>query len=112
MLQFGASGYILKNVDGGDLIKYIEEALKGEIVLSPEIKNIITTSSHKKIPSITKREKQILSSIAEGETSQSIAEKLFISPLTVETHRRNLLQKFEAKNMAELIKLAMEWKMI
>lgn len=52
---------------------------------------------------------QILQKIANGETTATIADELFVSPLTVETHRRNLLQKFGAKNVAELIKMAVEY---
>jgi len=51
-------------------------------------------------------EKQILNLIAAGKTSTMIAEELLISPLTIETHRRNLLQKFDVKNVAELIMVA------
>ena len=64
------------------------------------------------VPRITKREQQILKAISEGKTSAEIAEILFISVITVETHRRNLLQKFKTKNMIELVKIATENKLI
>jgi DNA-binding CsgD family transcriptional regulator len=57
-------------------------------------------------PMITRRESEILKLIADGLTNQEIAEKLFISPLTVDTHRKNLLLKFNARNTAILIKTA------
>jgi DNA-binding NarL/FixJ family response regulator len=60
------------------------------------------------LPAITKREKEILSLIAEGLTNNQIAEKLFISPLTVDSHRKNLLTKLNVNNTASLIKLAVE----
>lgn len=54
-------------------------------------------------PRLTRREKEILGMIAAGKTSQVIAQELFLSPLTVDTHRKNLIQKFGVKNVAELI---------
>ena len=53
-----------------------------------------------------------MQAVSNGLTSGEIAEKLFISVITVETHRRNLLQKFKAKNMVELVKIALEYKLI
>jgi DNA-binding NarL/FixJ family response regulator len=110
LLQNGASGYILKNADSQEIISCIKEALNGKVVLSKEVQEIMLTQPvySYELPKITKREKQILQSIAEGNTSAQIAEKLFISLITVETHRRNLLQKFKAKNMIELVRIATE----
>lgn len=109
MLQNGASGYLLKNVSAEDLVKSIHEALKGEITFSKEIKGVISKPSPNELrgtPSLTKREKEILGLIAEGKTTTIIADELCLSPLTIETHRRNLLHKFEVRNVAELIKEA------
>ncbi|VAW10010.1 Two-component transcriptional response regulator, LuxR family, partial [hydrothermal vent metagenome] len=64
------------------------------------------------IPRLTRREKHILTLISEGKTTNIIAEELFISPLTVETHRRNLMQKMEVSNAAALVKIAIEKKLI
>ena len=55
---------------------------------------------------LTRREKEVLELIAEGMTNNEIAEKLFISVTTVDTHRKNLLAKFEAKNIASLVRAA------
>lgn len=60
------------------------------------------------LPALTKREKEILSLIAEGFTNNQIAEKLFISPLTVDSHRKNLLTKLNAGNTATLMRIAIE----
>jgi DNA-binding CsgD family transcriptional regulator len=60
------------------------------------------------LPAITKREKEVLQLIAEGLTNNQIAEQLFISPLTVDSHRKNLLTKFNVNNTASLIRLAVE----
>ncbi|MCL4640938.1 MULTISPECIES: response regulator [Olivibacter] len=115
MLQNGASGYLLKNVSVDDLVHAIKAAYKGEIAFSREVNEIIakpTLNELKGPPQLTKREKQILSMIAEGKTTANMAETLFLSPLTVETHRRNLLQKFEVKNVAELIKEALQQRLL
>ncbi|WP_424379834.1 response regulator transcription factor [Muriicola sp.] len=61
-----------------------------------------------RIPVLTGREKEVLLLIAEGHTNMEIAEKLFISSTTVDTHRKNLLTKFQAKNTASLVRMASE----
>lgn len=111
VLQNGASGYLLKNASSAELTACIQEALSGQITFSKEVKEIIARpSAHelKGIPQLTKREKEILHLISEGVTTAGIAEQLSLSPLTIETHRRNLLQKFEVKNVAALIKIAVQ----
>lgn len=113
-IQNGASGYLLKNTSIDDLVIGIRGALSGDIVFCNETKQIISLPSQTSlpIPRLTKREKQILQMVAQGKTSNVIAEELFLSPLTVDTHRKNLLQKFQAKNSTELINLAVQQRMI
>lgn len=115
ILHNGASGYLLKNSSSAELKACISEALNGEITFSKEVKKIIahpTMSELKTIPPLTKREKEILRMIADGKTSSEIADELFVSPLTIETHRRNLMQKFDVKNVAALIKNATQQQLI
>jgi DNA-binding NarL/FixJ family response regulator len=115
MLQNGASGYLLKNASAAELIACINEALSGAVTFSNEVKEIIARPSLHELqhlPMLTKREKEILQLIADGKTSAEIAGQLFLSPLTVETHRRNLMQKFEVKNVAALIKLAAQLQLV
>lgn len=113
-IQNGASGYLLKNTSIDELIECLKGALSGNIVFCDETKQIISKLSHTTIatPRLTKREKEILKLVAEGKTSALIADELFLSPLTVDTHRKNLLQKFQAKNSTELISLAIQHNMI
>lgn len=113
-LENGGNGYILKNADSQEIIEGIEKALIGDLALSKEVQEIMlrTSVTDFELPRLTKREKQILQAIAKGNTSAEIAEQLFISVITVETHRRNLLQKFKAKNMMELVKIATENQLI
>ncbi|HTM93272.1 MAG TPA: helix-turn-helix transcriptional regulator [Flavisolibacter sp.] len=61
---------------------------------------------------LTSREKEVLELVAEGLTNNEIAKKLFISVTTVDTHRKNLLAKFDAKNIASLIRAAMQMQLI
>ncbi|NHA06136.1 response regulator transcription factor [Mucilaginibacter sp. HC2] len=115
MLQSGASGYLLKNVSPDELLTCIQEALHGLITFSREAKEIMARPSKNglnEVASITKREKQILQLLAQGKTTAAIATELFLSPLTVDTHRKNLLQKFEVKNTAELLMAAVQQKLL
>jgi DNA-binding NarL/FixJ family response regulator len=112
MLQSGASGYILKNASADELVQCIWDAVEGITALSRDVKNIIQSSQKTSLPKITRRENEILQLLAQGMTSPEIAEKIFVSPLTIETHRRNLIQKFNVNNSASLIRKAMELKYI
>ncbi len=108
MLHYGASGYLLKNAPAGEVIACIEKALNHQLAFSSEITAVMTRTAPTKqetLPSLTKREQEILTLIADGHTSVAIAAMLHLSPLTVETHRRNLMHKFEVKNVAELVKM-------
>lgn len=115
MLQNGAIGYIMKNVSSKELISAIQDAMQNKLVLNQEVQKILVQSSSyefSEMPQLTRREKEILQRIAEGLTTAQIAEQLFISPLTVETHRRNLMQKLKVNNAPALIRLAIEHKLI
>lgn len=115
LLANGASGYILKNASAGELVGCILQALDGQVAFSEEIKKIISKPSAqqlKAIPPLTRREKQILKMIAEGKTSTDIAMELMVSPFTIETHRRNLMQKMDVKNAAALIRTATELQLL
>jgi DNA-binding NarL/FixJ family response regulator len=111
MLQNGASGYLLKNSSAGEVVSCINEALDGQIALSREVREIMAKPSARDwqiLPALTKREKEILKLVADGKTSAVIAGQLHVSVLTVETHRRNLMQKFNVKSMTAAVKVAME----
>lgn len=114
MLQDGASGFLLKDTPAPEILTAIEEAFKDEIVLSSEVKKILATptSSKQQLPSLTRREKQILQLLVQGMTTKEIAAGLFLSKLTVDTYRKNLLQKFSVKNTTELLMLLVDHKMI
>ncbi len=106
MMENGASGYLLKNAGKEEILKGIEMAMQHKTYMSHEAALAIRNTSDEEIPVLTRREKEVLELIAAGNTNQEIADKLFISYSTVDTHRTNLLLKFKAKNVASLINLA------
>lgn len=112
IIEAGASGYLLKNVNREELVEAIEMVYEGKMYLNKEIAQVITNYSKLTIPVLTTREKEVLACIADGLTNQQTAEKLFLSPLTVDSHRKNLLTKFQVKNTASLIRFAVENKII
>lgn len=112
MMDNGASGYVLKNATQEEILDAIHTVMKGKTYLSEEASLVLRKNADNGVPVLTRREKEILENIAEGLTNNEIAQKLFISVATVDTHRKNLLAKFEAKNIASLIKLAMKMQMI
>lgn len=109
ILKTGASGYILKNTGKKELVHALSTLQMGESYLSTEVSDTLLKSFSKKestlqmLEKLSDREMEVLECIASGLTTQEIAKKLFISKNTVETHRKNLLYKLEAKNTAELI---------
>lgn len=119
MLQSGARGYILKNTGKDELITAVHKLIGGESYFSSEVSNIMMSrfmnnkseSSKDSFAninvSLTKRETEIIRMIANEMTNSEIAEELGISPRTVDTHRRNLLQKLDVKNTAGLVRYAL-----
>lgn len=111
MLDNGASGYLLKNATQDELMEGIREVMKGKMYLSGEAAVSLQNSSNE-IPVLTRREKEVLELIASGMTNSEIASKLFVSVATVDTHRKNLLAKFDARNIAMLVKAAVQMQLI
>jgi DNA-binding NarL/FixJ family response regulator len=114
-IRNGASGYLLKNSTIEELRHCIAEAIKGNICYSKAVMEIISRPSKNELegtPRLTRREKEILNMIAAGKTSQVIGQELFLSPLTIDTHRKNLIQKFGVKNVAELVMAASQQQLL
>ncbi len=105
MIENGASGYVLKNASKDELIEAMQVVVKGKKYLSHDVSLLLRKRENADMV-LTRREKEILELIATGMTNNEIAVKLFISVTTVDTHRRNLLVKFNARNIAALIKTA------
>ncbi|MEO5561796.1 MAG: response regulator transcription factor [Chitinophagaceae bacterium] len=110
MMESGASGYLLKNAAKHEIIEAIRIVTKGKTYLSFDAGQALKsdTQQQSSIPPLTKREKEVLTHIAEGLTNAQISEKLFISVDTVDSHRKNLHTKLNVKNTAMLIRFAVE----
>lgn len=113
MIQAGANGYLVKSASKEEILQAVHAAVNGKLYLSVDINAGPTTLKEKgNVPVLTRREKEVLTLIAEGYTNHQIAEKLFISPHTIDSHRKNLLNKFEVKNTAALINSAMKCNLL
>jgi DNA-binding NarL/FixJ family response regulator len=116
MLEAGALGYISKDINAQGLFSAIESAYRGDIYLSPSVsKKVIggylKTEKEKSKP-LSAREKEILKLLAEGRSKKEISNLLYISPRTVDTHRTNILKKLNLKNLADLVKYAIQQGLI
>lgn len=107
MMQNGSSGYVLKNATPEEIVEGIETVVRGENFFSADIEQVMKKMKQEKIL-LTRREQEVLRLLADGLTNAEIGEKLFISALTVDSHRKNLIAKLGAKNTPMLIKVAME----
>ncbi len=120
MVQAGASGYIMKSAGRDELTKAIKEVMIGKHYFSNQatesiLMDMVKNKGKSSVPDdvhITEREKEVLQLIVKEFTNQEIAEKLFISPRTVDAHRRNLLQKTGARNTAGLVTYAFQNNLI
>ncbi|MDW8270799.1 MAG: response regulator transcription factor [Bacteroidota bacterium] len=113
-LAVGADGYLSKDVSRQELIDAIHSVIQGARVFSRSIIALIQGGRQKQeayapppTVTLTKREQEILELVAQGLTSNEIADRLFISPRTVETHRAHLMEKLGAKNAASLVRYAL-----
>lgn len=114
MMESGASGYLLKNADKKEIIEAIYTVAQGKLFYSFEAAQALKSARQKsrELPILTKREREILVLVTEGLTNPEIAEKLFVSIDTVDTHRKNLYNKLGVRNTATLIKYAFQNNLI
>jgi len=113
MIQAGASGYLVKSASREEILQAVQAAVEGKLYLSVDLATPASFPESKvSAPILTHREKEVLHLIAEGYTNHQIADKLFISPHTIDSHRKNLLNKFEVRNTAALINLAMKHNLL
>ena len=119
MLKAGADAFINKDTGKEELMTAFRKISENEKYVSPDIaKNLFSYLSYRKKnvtedeKHLTPRELEIIRHIADGETNAEIAAKLFLSVVTVDTHRKNILSKLELKNTAALVKYAVEHKLL
>jgi DNA-binding NarL/FixJ family response regulator len=112
LIKNNVDGYVPKNAEKEELLTAIRSIIKGDKYFSPEIKKAYTDAmfENKKMEeiSLTDREKEVLKLIAEENTTQEIADKLFLSKHTIESYRKNLISKLNVKNLAGLTKHALK----
>lgn len=107
MKENGASGYLLKDASKKEIITALHEVNDGRDYVSYSVAEVLKQKAPAEgLPELTKREKEVLELIAEGMTNQEIATQLFLTSSTVDSHRKNMLTKFKAKNTAALVKIA------
>lgn len=122
-IKCGIDGYLPKDADKETLIEAIKTVSRGEKYFNKAITNLIfedfynsEKTGRKEKPKVnvglTKREQEVLEQVASGKTNQEVADTLFISVKTVETHKTNILEKLGLKNTAELVKYAIKHNII
>jgi DNA-binding NarL/FixJ family response regulator len=120
-LEYGVKGYVVKNESGSELDYAIKSVLQGKNYFSRQAQDVIFKKYSQNVSrkkqqedtvKLTKRELEIIRLISEGLTSQQMADKLFISHRTVETHRANLMKKLSVKNAVELVKKAQQLNLL
>lgn len=111
MMESGALGYVLKNSMTEEMLEGIQMVAAGNNFFCHEVDLVMKKESNASVW-LTPRERQLLSLIAEGNTNHEIADKLFLGVETVNSYRKNLLFKLNARNTAMLVKLAYEQKLI
>jgi DNA-binding NarL/FixJ family response regulator len=114
MLSAGASGYLLKDSAFEELGTALSTVINNQTYLSPKIADTVVkdylgkieTKESKPSPALTKREREVLQLIAEGKTTKDIASQLYVSIKTIETHRKQIMDKVGLNSVAELTKYA------
>ncbi len=115
MLKAGARGYLLKECAYEELTQAVRTVLEGRTYLSPEVADVVVEGFINQIqedPSprasiLSPREREVLQLLSEGKRTRGIADQLNLSVKTVETHRRNIMQKLNIQSVAELTKFAL-----
>jgi DNA-binding NarL/FixJ family response regulator len=111
LISAGGDGYLLKDLEKDELVKAIQEVMKGNLYYSTSASEILLKTMDDK-DLLTRREKEIIQLIAKEKTNVEIAQMLFISEHTVESHRKNIFRKTKAKSIVGLIKFAYENKLL
>jgi two-component system, NarL family, response regulator NreC len=120
-LRAGARGYILKESAEHELIAAIRSVMAGKSYFSPKVKRLLQqdhvaqlrrSGAEDRFELLTEREREILQLIAEGNSNKEVAARLFLSVYTVETHRKNILEKLQLHGPADLILYAVRRGMV
>lgn len=113
-IRAGASGFLLKESAGEELINAIQQALQGRVYLTPAVTRAAMermSSPGADLPQLTPRQREVLRLIAQGQRMKEIAASLQLSPRTVETHKYEMMQALGLNSTAELIRYAIEHRL-
>jgi len=118
LLRIGASGYLVKDSTGLDIIKAIDAAMKGDVYLSPSISRLVVenfvslrrkqSSREELYAKLSNREREVFQMIAEGRSTKEISNILFVSISTIKTHRAHIMDKLQIDNLSQLVQFAIE----
>lgn len=117
-MKSGGNGYLLKNMERSELLEALRLVMNGRQFMSKAAGEKVMESFHSQsvnpgnIPTLTRREQEIIELIDKGLTGPQIADKLFLSHFTVETHRKNLMKKLHVNNVQMLLKMAREMNIL
>ena len=115
LIGLGASGYLLKDAGGEEIVKAVFAAVKGDVYLSPNISRRViddylslkkTSSREDLYAKLSNREREVFQMIAEGRSTGEVADILCVSPSTVKTHRANIMEKLKIDNISQLVQFA------
>jgi len=114
MLKAGASGYVLKECTFDELVEAIRTVVDGNAYLSPKVAGVVVSdyvqrlsrTAEAPLESLTGREREVLQLIGEGRNTKQIALGLHVSTKTVEANRRKIMEKLDARSIAELVKIS------
>jgi DNA-binding NarL/FixJ family response regulator len=115
LISLGASGYLLKDSTGAEIVKAISAAMKGDVYLSPSISRRVVedyltlkkkSSWEDLYTKLSNREREVFQMVTEGHSTKEISGILCISPSTVKTHRANIMEKLQINNISHLIQFA------
>lgn len=104
----GAEGYVLKSSESVEILNAIRTVALGKKYVSPELSSILIEEKSKLAVELTSRELEVLSWVVKGLSAKEVAEKMKISHRTVEVHKQNIMKKFDAKNLADVVRIAFE----
>jgi two-component system NarL family response regulator len=111
MLRAGAQSYVTKSAAGLELVQALRAVTAGQPYVSPDVAGMLVAAvqeetAREERPQLGRREREVLRLIAQGHRTPAIAQRLFISPMTVEAHRRNIMRKLGLHTVAELTRYA------
>jgi len=111
-LDVGARGFVLKEAPLPDLVRAVERVAAGDAYVDPVLAGVLVSAQSEKVPTLTQREREVLRLLADGQSSDEIGKRLFISPETVRTHVRKAMAKLAADTRTQAVAIALRQSLI